>query len=226
MRDRAFSLLPGLLGALLAWQLLSGHIFLYVHERSFWLVALSVPLLVAMSLASLRRGAKSGLTGWLLILPIAIGLLVPARPLGSEVLAGQIGGARLPIWEPRVPLSLDTSSRVWDLKQLGLLEPDDADLARRLEGQRAHLVGFVHRTQSLPPDRFLVGRFVVRCCAVDAVGISFPVRYDGAANLARDAWVEVDGSIHAATPDANTPVVDADQVRLVAQPTQPYLTLP
>jgi uncharacterized repeat protein (TIGR03943 family) len=227
-----------LLAALLGWLLFSGRVLLYVHEQSVWLLAVCAPLLVAMTLASLQLGNRirpNHISVGLLGLPLVIGLLVPARPLGSDALAlRQVQDERsdarsmdTPIWDPQTPLTLDTSLRVWDLKQLGLLNERDLDIAQHLDGHRAHLLGFVHRTQSLPPDRFLVGRFVVRCCAVDAVGISIPVHYDGAAALARDTWVEVEGSIHTEPAFAAiTPVVDADYVRVVPQPAQPYLTLP
>jgi uncharacterized repeat protein (TIGR03943 family) len=119
-------------------------------------------------------------------------------------------------------LNLAHGDTVWDLKQLGLLGEQRADMSR-LDGQHASLLGFVYRTDRLPTDQFLVGRFAVRCCTADAIAFIFPVRYASALELERDTWVQVDGTIQT---QGASPVLQADVVRLVDTPDRPYLQLP
>jgi uncharacterized repeat protein (TIGR03943 family) len=234
---RAFLLLG--LGGLVCWNLASGQVHLYVNEHSVWLVALTLPFLLAMAATAWRRSSvgRERLSQLAVALPIALVVLVPARPLGSAALAALDAGAPASALDARQPASATSSPwpleltaagpgaamLTWDLRLLERLRVNDPEL-RGLEGAPASLVGFVHRTPSLPSDQLLVGRFMVRCCAADAVPITFPVRYAGAAELPIDAWVEVEGPIRYAGADgARMPFVEASAVRLVPQPARPYL---
>jgi putative membrane protein len=221
--------IPILLALMLGWQVVSGRIYLYIHDRSVWLIVLSVPLLLALGLVTFRRrGRAVAARSWgLVALPLLLAVLLPARPLGSAALEAQAAsGTSLALADVSGPHSFQPVDRVWDLKQLGLLEARQPDLSE-LDGQRADLIGFVHRVDSLSSDEFLVGRFVVRCCTADAVAISFPVRYDNAADLTRDTWVDVQGTIMAVDASAGTRrVLVADSVRAIPEPSRPYLQLP
>jgi uncharacterized membrane protein YcgQ (UPF0703/DUF1980 family) len=65
---------------------------------------------------------------------------------------------------------------------------------------------------------------MVRCCAADAVPITFPVHYASAADLPLDAWIQVDGQIHYAEgTGGKLPFVEASSVQRVPQPERPYL---
>lgn len=222
--------LLALLAALLAWQVLSGQLLLYVHERTTWLVALSAPLLVAMALASFTRTGTSGggrLAVVAVAVPVAVGLLVPARPLGSAALVGQAGvSAPSTLNGIALPESLDVRANLLprSLVELGLARNSDPRLPG-LDGQRAALTGFVVHPAELPADQFLVARFVMRCCTADAFAVSVPVRYARAADLANDTWVEVDGTVRSPRALGGTPaVVEAEAVRVVPQPSHPYLS--
>ena len=226
------------LGGLVAWNLVSGQVHLYVNERSVWLVALTLPFLLALAAAGWRRRPvrRERLSQVAAALPIAIVLMIPARPLGSAALAALDAGAPAGASSPPAsaasspwPLELTAAAGpgaamlTWDLRLLERLRANDPEL-RGLAGAPASLLGFVHRTPGLPSDQLLVGRFMVRCCAADAVPITFPVHYAGAAELPIDAWVEVEGEIrYAEAGGARMPFVEASAVRIVPQPARPYL---
>jgi putative membrane protein len=223
---------PALLGALLLWYLLSGQVHFFVHERTVWLIALSVPVLVAMTVARLgQRVAPAGgrLALAALIVPVVVGFAIPARPLGSIALASQErprAAAARPAprsGEVRPVLAVDATSLTWGLRELDRQRQQDPDL-RGLDGAPALLVGFVHRGSDTVPGQFEVARFMVRCCTADAFPVTMPVRYEQAADLPRDAWVEVEGTIHyAGSGDDRAAVVDAREVRRIAQPSRPYM---
>ncbi len=225
----ARALLLGGLSMLLGWYVIGGEIHFYVNERSAWLVALAVPLLAALAVSHAHGGGRADGAGLLaLALPLAVALLVPARPLGSAVVDQQ---ARAPVSAVQSALPLDLPPIVrlggegltWDLRQLEALRVRDPEM-RGLAGAKASLLGFVYRPPGLPPDQFFVARFMVRCCAADATAVRVPIRYDGAAGLAPDTWVEVDGTIdYGRTPDGPGPLVEASSVRSVPQPNRPYL---
>jgi uncharacterized repeat protein (TIGR03943 family) len=219
---------PVMLGLLLAWELVSGRIYLYVHDRSFPLVALSVPLLLALSIVMLLKPnfRVPAARAWgLAIVPLALALLVPARPLGAAALDAQQASSGASLTQIAAPLTLAPADRVWDIKQLGLLEASGPSLLNT-NAQRADLVGFVHRSDVLASDEFAVGRFLVRCCTADAVAVSLPVEYAHAADLASDTWVEVQGTIRVDGARGSSLVVVADSVQVVDEPARPYLQLP
>lgn len=81
-------------------------------------------------------------------------------------------------------------------------------------------------TDSGDPDVFLLTRFVVTCCAVDAQPVSVPVYFpDWRDDYAPDTWVTVSGGFQV-LPDVSAPgnlaVVTADIV-VEEVPREPYL---
>lgn len=219
--------LPAAVAALLLWFLASGQVYLLIHERSIWLVAASVPVLVAMTIAAARRRLPAHadyFSLFLLTVPVVMGLVIPARPLGSFAVDQQTAtDSSNALWQPSTSFAFDAGNVTWDIHQLTRIAASDPSL-RDFDGQRASLLGFVYRRPTTPADQFLVSRFVVRCCTADAVAASFPVHYGRSSELTRDTWVQVDGQIHlVGSANAATPVLEADSVQIVPQPSQPYL---
>jgi uncharacterized repeat protein (TIGR03943 family) len=218
------------LAAVLAWEAISGRVYLYIHDRSLWLIVLAVPVLLVLAGMSIwvRATAPSARSWAVLLVPLLLAVVVPARPLGSDALAAQqvASSTSAPrLADVTTTVTLQTSNRVWDIKQLGLADLD-ASNSIKVDGQRADLVGFVYRPDGESADEFQVGRFLVRCCTADAVAVSFPVQYADAANLTRDTWVDVQGTLRAGASGASKPVLVADSVRVVDAPERPYLQLP
>jgi uncharacterized repeat protein (TIGR03943 family) len=212
---------------LLAWLLATGRIYLLVHANSIWLVALAVPVLAAMTAFQLRGRLPAhadGVALGLLAIPVVFGIAVPVHALGAFAMDQQVAtSANAAIWQADAGFAFASSDAVWDIHQLARVAASDPSLVN-FDGQRASLLGFVYRRPATPADEFLISRFVVRCCTADAIALSFPVHYAGASALPRDTWVQVDGQIHlTGSSSAPTPVVEADSVKVVAQPSQPYL---
>jgi uncharacterized repeat protein (TIGR03943 family) len=213
----------------LFWFLLiSGRTAFYLSSRTSWVVvvgAVTLSLAVLGRLASLGSvhpetvsvGAAGGIA--LLILPVVVILVLPPAALGSYAAARR---------STVVGAGFSASSGSIATGDLDLLEVAAAQRSR--EGMRAlsaragrevSFVGFVVRTPEMPPDEFLLSRFVVSCCAADA--LSTQVRVVGAppGRLAADDWVRVEGHIY---PLGREVIVDATSVSKVARPAHPYLT--
>jgi uncharacterized repeat protein (TIGR03943 family) len=194
-------------------------------------VILTIPLLtvVALGYRGVDRPTKGAqLSAVVVSLPLLVGLILPARPLSSAAIpvqGPQSGSAKGPtgLW---ALASLDSNGTVpllIDMRQLAGLSATDPSLSR-LDGRAVSLLGFVYRTPTLPANQFLLERFVVQCCTADAVALSVLVQRDGADSLARDTWVQVEGSIHyLGAIDSSLPFVDAVHVDVVPQPSRPYV---
>ena len=173
-----------------------------------------------------HHGHALGWSGFLLIsLPIILGLLVPPRPLGvaalqnREISAGGLGSI--------LPAAVG-SSLVQESSERTIL---DWVLAfhqgeRPAETDTADVVGFVYLDDAADEAEFTLTRFVVGCCAADAMAVGLPVSLaDGlpsGGELEEGQWVRVVGQFAVSTGNS-IPVLVAEQLEAVPEPNQPYL---
>ncbi len=217
--------LLGATAAMLLAKLASGALVFYIHPRYAPLIAACAIVLLLMAGARLRAlirapGETLARPRWrhlLLALPLLLGTLAPARPLGAEA----ISGALLDPGSALDTSTLDDDSRQWNLLQWATALSVRGD---ELHGQPADLVGFVYHDRQRPLDGFFVVRYVVTCCTADSNGVGLPVSWPGGAALPADSWVRVRGTLGTATLNGHVePTLDAGAVDLVAQPENPYL---
>ena len=218
-------------GAYLLYAFWTGALYLYIHPVYFVpTVATGLVLLALAALASRRAdappepGAPSRLGIGILLLPLAIGFLLPPEPLspasatqrGVE-LASLGGGEGTP--EFTVGLRPETYT-IKDWVKAFRVDPEPG----RHAGKPARVTGFVYRDDRLPRDWFLVARFVVKCCAVDAQPVGLPVRAADGGVPERGRWVAVEGVWEVAEIDGQRrAVIAATTVTPTARPDQPYL---
>jgi uncharacterized repeat protein (TIGR03943 family) len=165
-------------------------------------------------------GAEHGpRVAWLLLLPVFAIFLVGPPALGSYAAARGANNiaqpaesefAPLPPGDPVTTTLSDYATRaIWDQ-------------GRSLQGRRVRLVGFV---TPRPGGGIYVTRLVITCCAADARPIKITVQ-GAAQDLAADRWIEVVGSYGGldAGPgkSSQVPVIRADSVQPVRNPSQPY----
>ena len=227
----------------------------YVKLSMYWPLLLAGGVLVALGFATSFRGAAeedraaSGETdadnlhdqgdaedhadhhhgrgpaiGWLLVLPLVVLLLGAPAPLGADAARRQ--EARAPVYLgtefPPLPATPDGVAElgVTDLIDRALWDTSDSltDAPVRIEGLVVH-------SDDLP-DGFLLTRFVLSCCAADAIPVQ--VGIVGGGRPAEDTWVEVEGTVvppPTLAPDTiDLPRVDleATSVREVPRPGDTY----
>jgi uncharacterized repeat protein (TIGR03943 family) len=90
------------------------------------------------------------------------------------------------------------------------------------------LVGFVARQSGMPARSFIVGRYLVTCCVVDAALMGFPVQIDRGRIPAQGAWVQVHGVFgrqNWTDPNgAQYPLIEHARLSPVSIPSSPYLS--
>lgn len=174
-----------------------------------------------------EHSRNSGLTLWLVALPLLIGLLVPARPLGSA--AAAVRGintaspltARTGVEAAGAVVALPSTQRsVLDWIRVFKYAGDPAEY----NGQPADVVGFVYRDIRLGEGQFMVARFSLTCCVADAVAIGMLVDWPEEASIPENVWVRVRGPVSVSELDGQTvALIDAESVEEIPQPEQPYL---
>ena len=161
---------------------------------------------------------------WIMLVPLLIGILIPARPLDSSAFATKGFNTNSPL------VSADSSAQIFETESeernvfdwLKLFNYE-SDL-EQFNGETASVIGFVYFDETLGENQFFVSRFVVSCCAADGFAIAMPVEWSEAAALEQDSWVLVKGSIKSITlNDKIAPMIVAESVQPVPTPEQPYL---
>ncbi|MGW0912954.1 TIGR03943 family putative permease subunit [Streptomyces sp. NPDC002784] len=222
MRRYGPAVLLLLLGAAVLRISLFSEVYLrYVQPGLRPYLVVSGAVLVVLGLVAAGRSAHTGpgpRVAWLLALPALALLLFPPPALGSysaereaaERAAQGVGTfPALPAGDP-VDLTLgEFSSRaVYDSE-------------RSLKGRTVRLTGFVTHDAD---GTWYVTRLLVSCCAADATAGKVEIR--GAAAAPDDTWVTVTGTWHPegtlGGEDAWPAVLDAESVRRIAQPANPY----
>lgn len=168
--------------------------------------------------------APSPASLWIMLVPLLIGVLIPARPLDSAAFASKGFNTSAPI------VSADASAQLFEtaseernvLDWLKLFNYETNTI--RFNGETASVIGFVYFDDSLEENQFFVSRFVVSCCAADGFAIAMPAEWDGAKTLKQDSWVLVKGTIQSITLNGRAvPLIVAESVQEVPVPNQPYL---
>jgi uncharacterized repeat protein (TIGR03943 family) len=102
----------------------------------------------------------------------------------------------------------------------------DHEAPHTMADVRIRLVGFV-TPQQPGRDGYLLTRFAINCCAADATALKVTIRGDPAPR-ASDTWLEVEGRWQQRTsddpdqPSSGTPLLLAESIRVIEQPSPPY----
>jgi len=68
----------------------------------------------------------------------------------------------------------------------------DGNLSK-FEGKEVDLIGFVFKPSDLPSEYFLISRFAISCCVLDATPIGLTVKYETSDLYESDDWIQVKG---------------------------------
>jgi uncharacterized repeat protein (TIGR03943 family) len=239
-----------LLGLYLLETLITGEISFYIAERFNWLAVLAGVILLVMGsvsvitllteapadpqLAPRTVTLNANLMGhthqparWLMLvvlaIPLALGILVPARPLGASAI-GQSG-----VTTSLTVAAGDTNTFSIAPEQRNVLDWVRAFSAttnpEEFSGQPADLIGFVYRDARFDEaSEFMVARFTVSCCTADAIALGVIVNTENALKWTQDTWIRVRGRFQTRQFDGKvTPVLVADSIEPTAMPDRPYL---
>jgi uncharacterized repeat protein (TIGR03943 family) len=224
----------------LASKAASGQLTYYINLRFIPLTIFGIVLLAVLAqtlFTEMKRSrehdhdhehehdhAPASANLWFMLLPLLIGVLIPARPLDSSALATKGFNVNAPL------VSADSSAQLFetDSEERNILDwiklfNFETDLAQ-FAGQKASVIGFVYFDETLGENQFFVSRFVVSCCAADGFAIAMVGEWPQASALEKDSWVLVKGPVQVITlHDQPVPLIKADSVQAVPAPEQPYL---
>lgn len=159
---------------------------------------------------------------WLVVITIALLIWAPSRPLLSG--AANRRQQTLTI-TPELKMSL--MDEAWfenptTLEQFSMLSAF-SEGQKVLSSKNFELVGFVQEDQSGANDIFLLSRFLVTCCAIDATPNSIKVyAEDWRGKFSTDSWVHITGSFMALQTSQGQQFVLNGNIKSIPQPKEPY----
>ena len=224
----------------LASKAANGQLTYYINQRFIPLTILGIISLAALAqtmFTEIKRSrrlaeedehdhghAPASANLWFMLVPILIGVLIPARPLDSSSFTTKGFNTNAPLVSADSSAQLfETASQernVLDWIKLFNYESDPS----KFTGEQASVIGFVYFDEQLGEHQFFVSRFVVSCCAADGFAVAIAGEWEQASTLEKDTWVLVKGSIQSITlNDQVVPLIKADSVQVIPMPEQPYL---
>lgn len=94
-------------------------------------------------------------------------------------------------------------------------------------GKRVNIKGFVYRPPNLAPDRLMVARFEISCCAADGVPSGLIVEWPHAEKINNDSWIEVQGTItQDSYQEISIPLLKAEKISHIDPLSTPYVYTP
>jgi uncharacterized repeat protein (TIGR03943 family) len=224
-------------GVLALWMGITDTALLYVRPAArTWLVVAGTAL-VLIGIAGLVRSVRHdhhrvGRVGWLLALPVVVALAVGPSPLGSYAAGRQNSQRTLPPGSFDLEAYLHANSFGGQAPALRMLDftraAYDPDEQEALADTPVTLQGFVTEdTDESDPHHFLLTRFVIGCCAADAIAMFVQVDLDDHDIPPVDSWVAVEGVLDPGPLDPDQvipdpPVLRAVDVRPIDEPDEVY----
>lgn len=224
-----------------AWLAVSGQLVLYIHPRYIVFTVVMAVIALALSIAAVlvqphddddeaQRPGGLGIAAVVVAAVFVVGLVaLPPATLSAETasqrdIVGSTAGSDAQLVEDAdaAPTEAFAKFTVVDWSSL-LRQTGDLEF---YAGKPVDVVGFIVADADAPQDVFLVSRFIVTCCAVDAQPVGVPVYSPGwQQRLAVDDWVRVTGEFTTNPAAASTQplAIDPAAVEIVEQPSEPYL---
>ena len=97
------------------------------------------------------------------------------------------------------PLPFDVNAPVVEVKDedFGLLYLDAMDKPQNYSGKTIRFKALVARSNKMPPDTFVGGRFAMTCCVEDIRYVGFLCKFKQASTLANKGWYMVTATVKA-----------------------------
>jgi uncharacterized repeat protein (TIGR03943 family) len=223
-------------GALVLWMASTDAMLKYLKASMRpWLLLCGL-VLVVFGVYSLARSRNEhahehvhrSRSGWLLIVPIVVVLAFGAQSLGA--FAASRSGTQLPEYSFDIAAYASSTGQSRPALKLSDIEEGVRAKANRefLATHDVVLIGFVTRPVAFGPGTFVLTRFLLSCCAADAIAINLAI-VGARAVPGPNQWVKVTAHLEPRPQvvglDGGMPVLRADAIRRVHAPSGPYESL-
>ena len=246
MRRADAGAMTTLIGVFALWVGRTPVALMYVKPSMTRWLTLSGGILIVIGVLVIvlgrRRGADDGhghaghghhaaRVGWLLALPLCVAVAVGSNPLGSYAAGRQNSQRVLPPGQFDLEQYLNANSfggQAPALRNIDFVRASqDGDQRRLLSEHPVTLTGFVVADPDGQGRDFLLTRFMIGCCAADALAVQVKVPVKRGEAPEEESWVQVEGTLdldRSPPPDESLdpPVLAATAVRATDEPDEIY----
>ncbi|MGG6312317.1 TIGR03943 family putative permease subunit [Paenibacillus macerans] len=189
---------------------------------------------------------KNGVVYGLFLFPLLLGTLLPDQAMGSSAAAKKGMSLSSPllaaeqleeIFKAPDPYNAEFAELAKRLYPEEIIEVRPEIFSEtigaielfqdRFRGKKVKLSGFVYQEPGAAADahEFILGRFLVLCCTADSAPFGIVITSgQPLGRLAKDAWLEVEGTIEPQTREGKQIItVKAENIREIARPDTPYV---
>lgn len=232
------------------WIILTGKVQLYVNPRIIPYVEFSIAVMIMISLSLtrdvFRPGRRVNLSPYFLyLIPLILAFALPAKTMDSTSMAfGDIDLVQQKNTDPQLNPAGKADSSITaptgkaadsGLKMQGdLIVVSDHNFVgwiqeiyenmEKYEGKKIKVIGFVYKSKDFSQNEFVPARMMMACCTADLQPIGFLCRYEKTADLVKDTWIEVTGTIKVVHYNAQkTPVIMAEEIKRASTPENEYV---
>ncbi len=202
----------------------------------FTLAAMIRPRMTEMDLSAILRAL-------VLLVPVLYSMLVPDTFLGNQAFKKRFIGTNNGAIGRQAPSMLssqgsatnpDITAPTGELEGTREKEPQERTIleiflnSNSYKGQRVIVTGMILRDEQLKQHfggrDTAVYRFMINCCAADALPLAIALDTDQADALASEQWVQVDGIFDIQQINGKpVPIVSKPKIKPVETPAIPYL---
>lgn len=154
------------------------------------------------------------------LLPLLLALTISPSPLSAETALSRGASADLSVTQSRPALfGLKPEDRsISDWIQLFNHDPEPS----HYEGQKVSVEGLVVYDEKAMDGYFLIGQFIISCCAADARPITLPVAISTDTEVPK-GWIRLNGSIGEGTVDGQRSImIQIESFESIPDPENPY----
>jgi putative membrane protein len=218
----------------LAAILIAGRYSLFIRAELWPLLLASVIILALFLIAMFARpghgtgrvSAGAWVRGGMILLPIIY--------MGSLMSGSAASGLNSFALQKR-SLGLGTSTDSFGFGGASDASPIDTSKSinlgtiirnvNRLNGTHIATEGRVWMDPSLASGQMVIFRFIVVCCAADAMPVQVVVESPKTVHCQDDQWVHVEGTLTLVKHEGGlVPTITADQITVIPAPDEPYLS--
>jgi uncharacterized repeat protein (TIGR03943 family) len=214
-------------------------------------ILLAIAHLIAMGfmLAALIRATKTEinepavLRALVLLIPVLYTIVMPDTMLSSQAFKKRFIGTNNGAVSRQEPSTLSSQEaeansnpaspqgEIEGSQQEALLELTILDIFRNpdlFKGQRVIVTGMIVHDEQFKQyfggRDVAVYRFMINCCAADALPLAIALDLDEAADFSNDQWVQVDGIFDLQQIDGKSvPLLSKPRIKPIEAPAVPYL---
>lgn len=201
--------------------ILNKRIQLFIHPKMIKYIIFTIIMffiLISRQLKQLRLNngsSKLNLSCFIFLIPVALAVIINPSQLNAKTATNK--GVNIPNASQQQEVPLETKAPEESFQSIqptgGYNTQDGQDFLAVIDGisndfttmlsAKVELSGFIYLQEDFSEGQFVIGRYMMNCCAADAQLIGVLCKYSGDYSLEADKWIRITGVVERTMYKAN-----------------------